>query len=134
MEPELTRNSTPLRGFDHFMASLREPESATPIISARRFATALHIDMQTLARLAHVHRNTVSRLAGSESVQKYLRDALRIIRAATDVSGDVQSTLFWYRNAPLPTFNYKTAEQLVSEGHVDDLLRYVVSLEAGAAG
>lgn len=28
------------------MASLREPESATPITSARRFAAALHIDMQ----------------------------------------------------------------------------------------
>ncbi|KVO45923.1 hypothetical protein WJ85_10020 [Burkholderia ubonensis] len=77
---------------------------------------------------------TMSRLAGSESVQKFLRDALRIIRAATDISGDVQRTLFWYRNEPLPTFDYKTAEQLVSEGHAEDLLRYVTSLETGAAG
>lgn len=114
------------------MASLREPESIAPIISARRFVAALHIDMQTLARLAHVHRNTISRLAGSESVQKFLREALRIIRAATDISGDVQSTLFWYRNEPLPAFDYKTAEQLVSEGRTEDLLRYMVSLETGA--
>ncbi|MBY8610678.1 DUF2384 domain-containing protein, partial [Burkholderia arboris] len=71
---------------------------------------------------------------GSESVQKFLRDALRIIRAATDISGDVQRALFWYRNEPLPTFDYKTAEQLVSEGRTEDLLRYVTSLEAGAAG
>ncbi|MFG7003166.1 DUF2384 domain-containing protein, partial [Burkholderia pseudomallei] len=28
----------------------------------------------------------------------------------------------------------KTAEQLVSEGRTEDLLRYVTSLEAGAAG
>lgn len=90
--------------------------------------------MQTLARLAHVHRNTIGRLSGSESVQKFLRDALRIIRAATDVSGDVPSSLFWYRNEPLPTFDYKTAEQLISEGRTDDLLRYITSLEAGAAG
>lgn len=90
--------------------------------------------MQTLERFAHVHRNTVSRLAGSESVQKYLRDAIRIIRAANDIAGDVQCALFWYRNEPLPIFDYKTAEQLVPEGRVDDLLRYVVSLEAGAAG
>ncbi|AOI96213.1 hypothetical protein [Burkholderia sp. LA-2-3-30-S1-D2] len=116
------------------MASLREGDNDAPIISARRFATALHIDMQTLARLAHVHRNTVSRLAGSESVQKFLRDALRIIRAATDISGDVQRTLFWYRNEPLPTFDYKTAEWLVSEGRTEDLLRYITSLETGAAG
>lgn len=133
MESDITHNSATPGNFAQFMASLREPESLGPIISARRFAAALHIDMQTLARLAHVHRNTISRLAGSESVQKFLREALRIIRAATDVSGDVQSSLFWYRNEPLPTFDYKTAEQLVSEGRTEDLLRYIASLETGSA-
>ncbi|ARK45912.1 DUF2384 domain-containing protein [Burkholderia pseudomallei] len=134
MNPDLARDSTPPLDFDQFMASLRDSESAAPIVSARRFAAALRIDMQTLARLAHVHRNTLSRLAGSESVQQYLREALRIIRAATDISGDLQRALFWYRNAPLPVFDYKTAEQLVSEGRTEDLLRYVTSLDAGAAG
>ena len=134
MNHDLAPNSTPPLNFDQFMASLMDSQSVAPIVSARRFAAALHIDMQTLARLAHVHRNTVSRLAGSESVQKYLREAIRIIRAANDISGDIQCTLFWYRNEPLPAFDYKTAEQLVSEGRVDDVLRYVVSLEAGAAG
>jgi len=42
--------------------------------------------------------------------------------------------MFWYRNEPLPVFGYKTAEQLVSDGRADDVIRYVVSLEAGAAG
>ena len=42
--------------------------------------------------------------------------------------------IFWYRNVPLPPFGYKTAEQLVSEGRTEDVLRYVESLEAGAAG
>ncbi|WP_322067268.1 DUF2384 domain-containing protein [Burkholderia ubonensis] len=134
MNPDLARDSPPPLDFDRFMASLRDSKSAAPIVSPRRFAAALHIDMQTLARLAHVHRNTLSRLAGSEGVQKYLREALRIIRAATEISGDLQSALFWYRNEPLPVFDYKTAEQLVSEGRTEDLLRYVTSLEAGAAG
>ncbi|MDY7791696.1 DUF2384 domain-containing protein [Burkholderia ubonensis] len=134
MDPYVDYDPTTSGGFDQFMESLRDRDSGAPIVSARRFATALHIDMQTLARLAHVHRNTVSRLAGSESVQKFLRDALRIIRAATDISSDVQRALFWYRNEPLPTFDYKTAEQLVSEGRTEDLLRYVTSLETGAAG
>lgn len=120
--------------FDHFMASLRDPESPAPILSARRFGEALHIDLQTLAQQAHVHRNTLSRQPASESVQRFLREALRVIRAATDVSGDVGQALFWYRNEPLPVFDYKTAEQLVSDGRTDDLLRYVASLEAGAAG
>ncbi|WP_345817645.1 DUF2384 domain-containing protein (plasmid) [Paraburkholderia sp. PREW-6R] len=120
--------------FDQFMASLREPGSAAPIVSARRFGEALHIDLQTLAQQAHVHRNTLSRQPGAESVQRFLRDALRAIRAATDISGDVAQALFWYRNEPLSVFDYKTAEQLVSDGRTDDLLRYISSLEAGAAG
>ncbi|WP_321928597.1 DUF2384 domain-containing protein [Burkholderia cenocepacia] len=131
MKSDITGSSS---DFAQFMASLREPTSIAPIISARRFAIALHIDMQTLARLPHVHRNAVSRLAGSESVQKFLREALRIIRAATDISSDVQKALYWYRNDPLATFDYKTAEQLVSEGRAEDLLRYITALETGAAG
>jgi hypothetical protein len=57
-----------------------------------------------------------------------------VIRAACDLSGDFGKSVFWYRNEPLPPFGYKTAEQLVSEGRTDDVLRYVESLEAGAAG
>jgi len=59
---------------------------------------------------------------------------LRIIKAATDLNGDLHRALFWYRTEPLSVFGYKTAERLVSEGRTDDVLRYVASLEAGAAG
>ena len=92
------------------------------------------MDIQTLATQAHVHRNTISRAPTSDSVQRYLREALRVIRAATDLSGDVNRALFWYRNEPLQPFGYKSAEQLVSDGRTEDLLRYIESLEAGAAG
>ncbi len=114
------------------MLAVRDPDSDAPVISARRFAQALHIDLQTLAQQAHVHRNTVSRLPESESVQAFLRQALRVICAATDVSGDVRNALFWYRNEPLAIFDYKTAEQLVSEQRTDDLLRYITSLGGGS--
>ncbi len=56
------------------------------------------------------------------------------MRAAHDLSGDVFRSIFCYRNEPLPPFGYKTAEQLVVEGRTEDVLRYVRSLEAGAAG
>lgn len=62
------------------------------------------------------------------------RQALRVIKAATDLTGDLNRALFWYRNEPLSAFGYRTPEGLVSEGRTDDLLRYVASLEAGAAG
>ena len=134
MNHDLIPNSAPPLSFDQFMTSLRDSESAAPIGSARRFVTALHIDMQTLARLVHVHRNTVSRLAGSESAQSTFETPSGSSELQTDISGDVRSTLFWYRNEPLPTFDYKTAEQLVSEGRTEDMLLYVTSLGAGAAG
>ncbi|MGG1948726.1 DUF2384 domain-containing protein [Trinickia sp. NRRL B-1857] len=118
--------------FEQFMSSLRDPAFAAPIVSARRFSEALHIDMQTLARQAGVHRNTLSRTPASESVQRFLREALRVIRAATDIQGCVKQALFWYRNEPLSEFEYKTAEQLVSSGRTDDVLKYIVSNEMQA--
>lgn len=120
--------------FDAFLSALRDPDTDAPVLSARRYVAALNIDLQTLADQAHVHRNTVARAPESASVQQFLREALRVIRAATDLSGDVQRALFWYRNEPLAVFDYQTAETLVSAGRANDVVRYVASLEAGAAG
>lgn len=121
-------------GFDGFIDFLRDQGAGASTLSAKRFGDVLNIDLQTLATQAHVHRNTLSRAPASESVQKFLREALRVLRAAHDLSGDVSRAIFWYRNEPLSPFGYKTAEQLVSEGRTEDVLRYVESLEAGAAG
>lgn len=121
-------------GFDGLVDFLRDQEIGASTLSPKRFGDVLSIDVQTLATQAHVHRNTINRAPASESVQKFLREALRVIRAAHDLSGDVTRAIFWYRNEPLPPFGYKTAEQLVSEGRTEDVLRYVESLEAGAAG
>ena len=120
--------------YQHFVEFLRDPDSSAPVLSHRRFCQALHIDLQNLAEQAHVHRNTISRAPGSRGIQDFLREALRAIKAATDLNGDLNKALFWYRNEPLAAFAYKTAERLVSEGRADDLLRYVASIEAGAAG
>jgi hypothetical protein len=127
---------TPSMGktFEQFADFLREPEVAGPLLSPKRFCQALHIDLQTLAEQAHVHRNTASRSPGSPVVQDFLRQALRVIKAATYISGDLHKALFWYRNEPLSVFDYKTAERLVCDGRTDALVKYVVSLEAGAAG
>jgi hypothetical protein len=122
------------RNFDGLMEFLRDQESGAAALSPRRFSEVLSIDLQTLAAQAHVHRNTIRRAPTSASVQNFLREALRVIRAATDLCGDVDRALFWYRNEPLQPFGYKTAEQLVSDGRAEDVLRYVASLEAGAVG
>ena len=120
--------------YQHFVDFLREPDTSAPVLSPKRFSEWMHIDLQTLAEQAHVHRNTISRAPESRGIQEFLRDALRVIKAATDLRGDLDAALFWYRNEPLSVFEYKSAERLVSEGRTDDLLRYLASLEAGAAG
>jgi hypothetical protein len=122
------------KDYDRFVEYLRDPATPGPLLSPKRFSQALRMDLQTLAEQAHVHRNTISRAPASPGVQRFLREALRVIKAGTDISGDVTKALFWYRNEPLSAFGYKTAEQLVSEGRTEDVLRYIVSLEAGAAG
>jgi len=120
--------------YENFVDYLKDPDSTAPLLSPKRFSQALHIDLQTLAEQARVHRNTITRAPGSRGVQNHLREALRLIKAATDLNGDLARALFWYRNEPLSAFGYKTAEQLLSEGRTEDLLRFLSSLEAGAAG
>src|SRR5260370_25552948 len=61
----------PGASFDQFMDLLRDPELPAPVLSARRFGEALHIDLQTLAKQAHVHRNTLSRMPASQSGQRF---------------------------------------------------------------
>jgi uncharacterized protein (DUF2384 family) len=103
-------------------------------ISPKRFGQVLSLDMQTLAAKAHVHRNTISRAPNAESVQGYLRESVRVMRAAADIDGSVEKAIFWFKNNPLPPFDYKTPQDLVSEGRTEDLIRYIQSLQAGFAG
>lgn len=118
--------------FDHFLNYLNE--DSAPAISPKRFGRVLRLDMQTLAAKAHVHRNTITRAPDAESLQRYLRESLRVIRAATDIAGSVEKTIFWFKNNPIPTFNYKTPLDLVSERRTEELIRYVQSLQAAFIG
>lgn len=120
------------RNFDGFMSFLRDMNASS--ISPKRYGLVLHVDMQTLAARAHVHRNTLSRAPDAESVQHYLRESVRVIRAATDINGSVEKAIYWFKNNPLPVFNYKTPQDLVSERRTDALVHYIQSLQAGFAG
>lgn len=142
MTAEATRNfpeSSNYRApdnFDRFVDDLRAAArpSGLPIINPKLFASALSMDIQVLANRAHVHRTTITRAEGSEKLQKFLREAMRVLAAATDINGNFHDALFWFRNEPISAFDYQTPEQLVSDGRADDLLRYVRALSAGAVG
>ena len=61
-------------------------------------------------------------------------DATRVLLAATDLRREANAASSWFRREPLFAFNGKTAEQLVRDGRTEDVLAYLQSLQAGAAG
>ncbi len=117
-----------------FVKDLQDPELA-PMLSPVNYASLLGVDVQTLARNARVSVGAVIQTPGAGNVQTHLRDNLRVIKAAYDVSGgDLKKALYWFRAEPLSAFSQRTAEQVVSAGQADDVIRLIDSLHAGAAG
>jgi uncharacterized protein (DUF2384 family) len=120
--------------FDALMRYLHDADASPVSISPRRYSSVLRLELQDLAAQAHVHRSTISRTPNSETIQRFLREALRVLRAATDISGDVERAIFWFKNEPLRELDYKTAQTLVSEGRADAAIQYLQMAEAGLLG
>lgn len=117
-----------------FIEDLQEV-GLVPMLSPTRYISLLGIDAKTLARNAHVTMSAITHTPGAANIQRHLRNNLRVIKAAYDVSGgDLAKSLHWFRTEPLPMFGRRTAEQLVSAGRVDDVIRLIDSFHAGAAG
>jgi hypothetical protein len=60
---------------------VRDPER--PIISAKRVAELLHIDLQDLAAFAGVHRSTLRKSPASVRLQERMREVVRVLSAAS---------------------------------------------------
>jgi transcriptional regulator with XRE-family HTH domain len=105
-----------------------------PVIQPERFAEALHLRVQDLAKLAGVHRTTVTETPSNARLQRFLREALRALSAAFEVTHDRDRSIFWFRNSPIPEFGHRTAETLVAEGKTDAVVAYLTSISAGSSG
>jgi len=114
-----------------FVESLQEPRK--PYISPQRFSKVLGVQVASLAALAGVHRNTL-RNPASERLQDRLRDMVRVISAAAELTGDVDRALYWFKNEPLADYRHRTAAELVGDGHVEAVLSYLEDLGNGANG
>ncbi|MGK6325348.1 hypothetical protein ACMGDM_19955 [Sphingomonas sp. DT-51] len=114
-----------------FVASLQEPR--TPHISPKRVALALGVQLSRLAEIAGVHRNTLANPA-SERLQDRLRDMVRVIMAASELTGNIEQAVYWFRNEPIVTLKRKTAAELVAGGHTDAVLAHLSELLDGANG
>jgi hypothetical protein len=115
-----------------FVERFREPN--TPYLSPARVGNFFGFRVQELAERAHVHRNTPTSRPQAPQLQKYLQDMIRALAVATEMTGDAERAAFLLRNEPLRAFGYKTADALVQEGRVEDVIAYLESLAGGAAG
>jgi len=121
-----------LPSFGGFADEFRVPGHA--VIQPERFAAALNLQVQELAQLAHVHRTTVSEAPTNARLQSFMREAIQVLSAALEVAQDRDRALYWYRNAPIPEFQHRTAEQLVADHKTDAVLAYLRSVRGGSTG
>lgn len=118
----------------NFIEDLQDPELA-PMLSPARYMSLLEMDVETLARNARVSVSAITTTPGAGAIQSHLRDNVRVIKAAYDTSGgDLAKSLRWFRAESLPAFGQRTAEQAVSAGQAEKVLRLIDSLYGGAAG
>lgn len=123
----------PSSAWAKFALDILEPEFA-PVLSPARYIRLLGIDIETLARNARVSVSAIIETPGAANIQGHLRSNLCVIRAAYDAAGgDLTKALHWFREEPLSAFGRKTAEQAVAADQVEDVIRFIDSLYAGAA-
>lgn len=115
-----------------FVQSLQEPR--TPYISPKRFSERLGVPVSQMAELTGVHRNTLRGNPASERLQGRLREMVKVITAAADLTRDIEKAIYWFQNEPIADYGHKTAAELVAGGHSEAVLSYLRDLENGARG
>lgn len=109
-----------------FVDSLQEPH--TPYISPKRLSQALGEGGQSGAA------DRGSPQHSSQSFIGAMREMVKVISAATELTGDVDKAIYWYRNEPIADYGHRTAAELVADGHVEAVLAFIRDLENGARG
>lgn len=66
--------------------------------------------------------------------EPFLEDLSRVLAATARISGDAETAKLYVVSHSLPTFRGKTAAALVAEGRVDDVVRFLISIESGFVG
>lgn len=109
-------------------------QPGTSDFSAAGVAELFGLQLQDLAALAAVHRNTIRTHPNTPKLQAALRNLMRVLSAASVVQPDRNRALFLIKNAPIPAFRHKTILQLVAEGRTEDAVDYLESVGSGFVG
>ncbi len=101
-------------------------------VSPQRMSRRLRLPLSDLAKLAHVHRNTLAQRPESALVQKGLEPVVHILAAAEQLTGDADRAIVWFRHQPIAGHDGRTALELVEAGHADAVLAHLEDLRDGA--
>lgn len=114
---------------DPFLAEVTDPRSG--LISPHRMGEALRMPLAELARVARVHRNTLTARPASAKVQEALGQLARIVVLASELTGDPGRAVIWFRHQPLAGFDHKTARDLVRTGNAPAVIEHLEMLADG---
>jgi hypothetical protein len=118
--------------FESFLSDLRDGQK--PYVSPALFARKLQIEPNHLAALAHVHPSALNQSPLPSELHRFMRDAIRVFAALTEINGSVSQSVSWFRNQPLELLEDKTAEMLVSDGEIEKVMKYIAMMDAGPLG
>ncbi|MNZ55672.1 hypothetical protein D3C78_736040 [compost metagenome] len=103
-------------------------------VSLERYLQVFAMTPETLAARTGVTCSVLLRAPESAPVQTFFHDALRVVQALAESGSPLDRAIFCFRNEPLPAFDYRTAEELVSAGKTDHVIQFVESWLAGGQG
>jgi hypothetical protein len=116
---------------DTDMIATHFADQRSPFLSARRVADGLGVTLSELARLAGIARNTLTAKSSARKVDQALSPVVRIIAMASEMTGDEQRAVIWFKHQPIPGWAGKTAYDLVGEGKADKVLAYLEAVRSG---
>ncbi|MDB5555764.1 MAG: hypothetical protein JWL86_5748 [Rhizobium sp.] len=61
-------------------------------------------------------------------------EVLRILAIATEMTGDEDSAVIWFKQQPIPGWAGKTAYDLLTEDKPDEVLKYLEAVRSGVYG
>lgn len=107
--------------FDDLLQSLKE-------------AMAISNGKTQASRRFEITPSDIKTVGNSEPVQLH-GDIMRVLAAAYRVNeGDLERTVFWFINHPIAEFGHRTPTELLRDGKVEAVIKYLATLEGGATG
>lgn len=106
-------------------------EARSPFLSARRVAEQLGVTQSELAKLVGIARNTLTAKSTTRKVDIALSPVVRILSMASEMAGDEDRAVIWFKHQPIPGWAGKTAYDLVGDGKAEKVLAYLEAVRSG---